>query len=254
MKTEKVIELEELFDKIDIKNKKALNNYFKHIYQKENELVRLWCQKIQNATREIDDNDKTPNQKKQLNKTHRDFLVRWLAQIDDDGSDSYSIFRSIIGNAEIIAKAPQNWLISESAFDLIKNAKDNNNKEVPDIVFEHNPPVKVIWELLDNTVRPLNSNVIKKIKDNMGPTPEAKKVCDSLDKMVYPINSVEILNICEQAKYCVMIITQTEKNAINTEKLKQAGDFFERIKAAKITSFYRKKVSNHANNSIDRSN
>jgi hypothetical protein len=75
------------------------------------------------------------------------------------------------------------------------------------IHFEHNPPVKVITDAL---------NVSK---------------CKS---------SKELVHICTNEKYCVMIIHSAEHKKINTTAdFSQQGSFDERCKEAKITKLYR---------------
>jgi hypothetical protein len=99
-----------------------------------------------------------------------------------------------------------NCLFSELAKKWICSKMEN--PEVEDAIhFEHNPPVKVITDAL---------NVSK---------------CKS---------SKELVHICTNEKYCVMIIHSDEHKEINTNSgFSQRGSFDERCKVAKIEKLYR---------------
>lgn len=225
-----------------IGTKESLDEFFKGIYSKKS--VLLWCEKIKIAMDELNKStNNTKNTRKNLITTHRDILVRWLAQIDNQGSDSYSIFKSIKSKASNINKAPNNWLISKDAKNKIQNAGKN---PVSDIEFEHNPPVKEICKILDMKVHPISNDEINLIKQKTEIKGEIKKFGNYIDQMVYPINSDEILQICLENKYCIMIITKDEHTKLHSKRIingkettyKDHGTFEERIEAMENPVFY----------------
>ncbi len=148
-------------------------------------------------------------QRKTLVESHRDLLVRWLVQLNKNGEDSYSYFRSLKTSKNTIEylKGMDNCLFSkESAIKICEVIDDLENTCGETLHYEHNPPVKVITQKLDNDL----------ISDN---------------------HIVE--TICNE-KYCVMIINSVEHEKINSEQsFSQSGSFDERCEAAGITKLYR---------------
>lgn len=197
------------FINIKINKPRILKKFFENIYTDH---AKNWINKIETAQAQIKINKKQDTDnlnenergQKSLDITHRDLLVRWLAQIDDKGSDSYSSFKNIKTNKtkrkeNLIKKfenIPANWLISEKAIEQIRKITEGST---PFIEYEHNPPVK--------------------------------KICDIIDTN----NTKTILDIMIENNYCVMIITKDEHKILHKPRpdtnFKENGNFHDRIKA-----------------------
>ena len=183
----------------------CIKNFVKEKCTKKND---YWINLINTTSKDIEVSQK--GLRKTLTTSHRDLLVRWLVQLNKDGEDSYSYFRSLKTSKKTIEylKKMDNCLFSEQSAYLISNVINNPKSTCGGkLHYEHNPPVKVITQKLDK---------LEIISDN---------------------DIVE--TICDK-KYCVMIINSAEHKVINTtSRFSQRGSFDERCKVAKIEKLYR---------------
>lgn len=172
-----------------------------------------WCELIVHAIKKHKEHstNKEHSTKKNasLYDTYLDLMIRWYAQLDQNGEDSYSKFYASRvskkalqkGDAKDVTVANKVNLILCANLKYSPAAMMELRKVHPEISYEHNPPVKYVREKLIELSDKL------KIKGN-------------------EINANCVDTLLKDLKYSVVILTQGESDLLNGPRsFKETGSY-----------------------------